>query len=420
MDAVSSPSAALLEAQTKLLQLRSEIQARRKAAGLPVDRARQPSNAPPWTPSKPATLTDSITTLPDHLGWDSERFTAVLRSRQQRQAEATRRAQSPKLTWISKPASIACARLSSPTPPEILSTTSPGDATVKLYHDLTLGMLRNELAAPGRIWLLLRYIDVDGRGWVTVDQARTLLTRKDSPLRVVGWRQLRNLLRAGQGIFWERGSERIWLRSVAKVATQLDVKRLTGRPVALPVSSLLQGMGEVKAHFYASFHSGRKRNNPINRDKLEEISGVPARTQRAYEKAAGVGSQRNIAVGEKYSKENVQKRAWIHGNAVFDFIDHHGRQGPEKRHYVAWHLPNSYEGCHQHSPRGRMKKINREIDLVKQRARGNGLSERLFHTNGADAVKGHSRNADVDVYWPGTKGQRKPKGLWYVLPSYAW
>ncbi len=82
MDAVSLPSAALLEAQARLLQLRAEVQARRQEAGLPVGQFHQADELP-WdtdtSPSKLATIADSVVTLPGHLGWGGDRLTAVLR-----------------------------------------------------------------------------------------------------------------------------------------------------------------------------------------------------------------------------------------------------------------------------------------------------------------------------------------------------
>jgi hypothetical protein len=278
-------------------------------------------------------------------------------------------------------------------------------------------MLRQEQAAAGRIWLLLRHLDEKGQGWLRIVIIRQQLTNKTPGLQVCGWRQLRNLMRQGEGVFWRRDKTRIWLQSVAKVAAALGVERLAGRPVTLPLSVLLGGIGDFRAHLYASFHSGRRGNKPISRETLAVISGVPARTQREYEEIAGVTSRRNMAIGERYTPESVQKRAWLQGTAAFDFIDHHGRQGPEKRHYIAWHLPNSYEGCHQRATRGRMRKINREIGLVKKRAQGNGLRDRLFHPDGAAAGKAYNRNGEVDAYWHSEGGRRKKGALWYTLPG---
>jgi hypothetical protein len=118
-------------------------------------------------------------------------------------------------------------------------------------------MLRKEQVAAGRIWLLLKYLDDSGRGWISVAAARDSLSRKNAELRVCGWRQMRKLLARGEGLFWRRAGDRIWLRSAAKVAAALGVVRLSGSPVAFPVDTLLQGIGDARAHLFATFHSSR-------------------------------------------------------------------------------------------------------------------------------------------------------------------
>jgi len=294
--------------------------------------------------------------------------------------------------------------------------------TVKIHPDLALGMLQKGMASSGRVWLLLRHLDADGRGWFALDQVQDHLTGRESPFHICGRRQLRNLLRQGSGVFWSRekvagGPDRLWLKSTAKAAQVLGVKRLSGRPVGLPLQVLLSGVGQIRAHFYATFHSGRKKSNPISRSRLEEITQVPARTQRSYDRAAKVARRDNIAIGERFRTSALQDRAWRHGRATFQFVDHHGRLGPEGNQYVAWRLPNSYEGPHDPVPKGRQKKINQEIDLVNRRAQGNDLGrsevrltiertdnrfmvDRLFHPNGAEAGRAFNRKGKDDVYWP--------------------
>jgi len=308
---------------------------------------------------------------------------------------------------------------------------------ISLFPDLALGMLREGLTAAGRIWLLLRHLDGDGRGWLRIEVIQEKLTARDSELRLCGRRQLRNLLQQGKGIFWERDRDRVWLKSAAKVAMALGVERLSGRAVSLPVETLLGGIGQVRAHFYASFHSGRTglgfkpQGRPISRDRLEQITGVPARTQRDYDRAAGVVRQGNIAVGERYQTKNFQERAWCHGRAAFPYLDHDGRFGPAGDKYVAWRLPNNYEGPHDTGPVGRKKKINRQIDLVNTGAQGNGLSGRnskIFHTNGPEAGKAYNRDGTADIYWPAELALSLSKGVghsgspdkgrrWHVLPA---
>ncbi|MCA9873057.1 MAG: hypothetical protein KC441_05365 [Anaerolineales bacterium] len=354
-----------------------------------------------------------LTTLPEHLGWGSEAVSSVIRAALRNQVAKNEDAEisTSECSLLSPENGGASSQILLQTP----KNDSVSAEYVKLYPDIALGMLRQEQTAVGRIWLLLRALDPQGRGWLYVDDVRAMLSRKGSTLRVCGWRRMRSLLQEGEGTFWQRDKTRIWLYSTARVATSLNVPRLTHWPVYLPLTVLSAGIGTVKAHFYASFHSGRRGGKPISRDTLENITGIPGRTQRVYEKVAGVVTQHNIAIGERYTPENVQKRAWLHGNACFGFTDHHGCQGPKKRRYIAWHLPNSYEGCHRRSPKGRMKKINRQIDLVNRRAQGNGMRKRLFYANGAQAAKAHGRSMTVDAFWYSARGRRSPEGLWCVL-----
>jgi hypothetical protein len=292
-------------------------------------------------------------------------------------------------------------------------------------------MLRQELAAAGRIWLLLQCIDNVGRGWLTFEATREKLTDKKSDLRVCGWRQLRNLLNEGEGIFWQRENGRIWLRSVAKAAAALGIQRLKLQPVALPVSALLDGIGQVRAHFYASFHSSRGKADaaaaPIARETLVRLSHVPQRTQRFYEQRTKVKAKRNFAVGPAASELESETQAWQRGTAVFQLQDPEGRHGRKDRTYLAWQLPNNYSGPHTKQPRGRMKRINQELaDLFMKGMTGNSEAQvedkklpRRFYGNGRLAAKALNRSASQDIYWKRTEELRQAQStsyqLWYVL-----
>ncbi len=147
------------------------------------------------------------------------------------------------------------------------------------------------------------------------------------------------------------------------------------------------------------------------------IIGVPERTQRHYCKIAKVERKSNIAIGKKHTPQNAEETAWQHSRAVFDFIDIQGKQGREGAHYLAWHLPNSYSGPHQQSPKGRMRKINRKlVDLVTKGARGNNSKtvERLYFANGKEAGQSLNRGVEVDAYWPLVSGAWQ-NGLWAVF-----
>lgn len=453
---LATPSAHLLEANLKLHALREQLKGQRQLVE-PADLQERHSNG--LLRHADGSVRDGASleppaVLPNHLGWGSAALTAVLRHRQQAantvddgQAWVNSWPQEFKSSSIeSKP---ACDQTELPP-----TQNAPSRDAVKLYPDIGLGMLRQEMTAPGRLWLMLRYLDEEGRGVVRIDIIAKTLTKKSSKLRLCGQRQLRNLLHEGEGVFWSRDKEYVWLYSAAKVAYALDVAGLTGRPVALPVAALVEGIGAFRAHLYAAFHSGRaketphddrachfdklsassersRRAMPIARDTLTGLSGVGRSSQRAYEERVGIDVQANFAVGDLATKENQEKRAWAHGQALFELKDYRGQQGKKGKTYLAWQLPNSYSGQHHLRPQGRQKRINRELkDLVMKgmpgnvgRTRETGVSdgtrkpEKIYFPNGKLAAKAYGRDAERELYWKrgGTGNGRFD--LWQQLGS---
>ena len=307
-----------------------------------------------------------------------------------------------------------------------VSAIAPADnksATVAVYPSLLLAMLKQDQAAAGRVYLLLRYLDKSGRGWLPINEIRERLTRKGSPLKAMGWRRLRMLLHQGSGVFWERDEQgRLWLRSAPRIALELGCHRLKGKRVELPISALLGGIGTVRAHFYASFHSGRRTDNPISRDTLEDITGLSPRTQRDYDRRAQVKRQRNMAVGPKHTKISAEEQYWQRGGAVFRFVDSQGKQGPKNREYLAWQMPNTYQAPHQQRSKGRQKKINQQLlSLVNTGVRGTEQHavDKLFWPDGATAGKAYSRDQELDAYWPRGETRRRKGAIWYVLMKKA-
>lgn len=297
-----------------------------------------------------------------------------------------------------------------------------------------MAMLQQQEVAAGRIWFLLRHLDHSGRGWIEVAEARAHLTGKGSPLRVCSWRQLRNLLAQGEGLFWIRDAHtaedaRIWLRGLTRVLSAFGVRRLSLRPVILPVKILTETIGTVRAHFYASFHSGRPDQRPVARETLADISSVSRRTQRTYEKKAGVRRQQNWVIGPRRTPEAVQEEAWKRGKALFTFTDEAGTYGQPGQSYLAWQLPNSYAGPHTPQARGHQKQINRKLaDLFMKGITGNGTQEvepqpalqdrRLparFYAHGEKAVRASNHTPATEHYWQTHQRQRQAR-VWHLLP----
>lgn len=394
-------AAELWAAQERLIQIRLKRGIEQRGSG-ELSHGRFP---PPHTPS--STIWPGLADLPEHLGWESASLTAVLRSRQ----------------TPSPPNPVNPAQ----PPPLITEPAKETTAVVKLYPDLALAMLRQNLVAPGRVWLLLRQMDAAGRGWIETEEARKALTNSQSQWRICGWRQLRNLLRQGEGLFWRRENGRLWLASTMKTAVALSVARLSQRPVYVPVRRLTGPISAARAHLYASFHSSRQTQDdtqsaPIARETLTRLANITAHTQRAYERKAGVRTQAQFAVGATCTPEGLEEAGWRRGRALFQLKDHQGVHGRPGRTYLAWQLPNRYRGPHRLAGRGRQKRINRELtDLLHKGMTGNGQPEigaqrrlsKRYVGNGRSAANALARSEEA--YWPDLTVGRYNVQVWRTL-----
>jgi len=389
-------SAALVAANQRLHQLRKSLQKDRSARSEILGDLSIEQDQP--------FLSQKIAQLPPHLGWDSAPVSQVVR---------TRTEQNSSRSGLSE----ACFPNNPPNFPQIVPETEQSKAlsvdlsqSVKVYPDIALAMLRQEQAAAGRLWLLLRHLDVDGRGVIRVVILRETLTKSKTRHRLCGWRQLRNLLRQGEGVYWQRDKERVWLRSAGRVAAALGVEKLNGRPVAVPVKHLLGTIGEARAYLYASFHAGRQpvssrtqRQKPIARDTLTALTGLTAECQRGYERRVGVLVSQNYVIGEQANRSGQEERLWQSGGGAFEFVDFRGGQGKPGVDYMAWQLPNSYTALLPHRPKGRQKRINRKLtDLFMQGMTGNTQSviEKRYFGDGAGAVRavGKRSHAGDEVF----------------------
>jgi len=93
-----------------------------------------------------------------------------------------------------------------------------------------------------------------------------------------------------------------------------------------------------------------------------------------------------MAVGGISTIEHDQQVAWKQGTAAFRFTDSRGTVGREGVSYTAWQLPNNYQGPHDKLPKGKLKRINRELaDLFMKGMTGNGKG--LFQEDNAYPTK---------------------------------
>ena len=443
----------LLAANARLLALREQVQAAREqvqaarqaqasqnavAVSTPDDAhtaVLRDDQAGPASPSSGvqtavSDLPTLLAALPPHLGWGS---TAVSRHLRKRSGAApTAPDDHPgqrTAASFSPPGAVpnSDAQAVAQVPKETLSQPN---AHFLLHPALALAFLRQGQTAVARLWLLLRLLDEDGRGWWTREEIEAALTDKDAPTYLCTPRYLRQLLAQGDGLFWQQDeagkacpepAERVWLRGQAKVAAALGLRRLRGKTVELPARLLFAPIGELRAHLYASFHSGRgAAAAPISRATLCDLSGVSPRTQQSYDARARVRVQACVAVGERVTTAVAEEHAWRHGRGSFTLTDYRGEQGAAGSVYLARRLPNRYLGPHPTGSKAR--RLNTQLaGLCHQGDAGNGrlAVRRRYFADGAAAAKAWGQaGGRVWAYWPGN-GRFAGVCVWYGLERRA-
>jgi len=311
-------------------------------------------------------------------------------------------------------------------PPQVPPTRPSLPTTVRIAPTLAAHCLNKAhrhhgaaLDTPYRLYKVLGVLDAQGRGWLSSAVVEAALTRKDSPTYLYGRRQLKAILRRGEGLFWNRvkhgGETRVRLVARARVVAALELGRLRGQEVALPLAHLLgSGRGRqaaVNAALYTAVHAGRGRGDqpagPISRAKLASLSGCSPYRQRRYETRMGIRVRANIRILGQYT-EYAQERARRHlGLPAYKHIDYRGHINRHKRGavYLAARLPNSYQAPDSvvALDSRRQQTMNRHLDGLC--SMGSGGSDRkkafrLFHRDAATAVRAHSRDPQQPVFWP--------------------
>lgn len=336
--------------------------------------------------------------LPDHLGWHSAAFSQLIR-RPNHDGDKSERAKRSSLGTRSAVTSSA-------------ETSNPTTArTIPIPPTLARTLLKQERTADGRVWLLLRHLDSQGRGWHTREFATKQLAGKESEWRICGKRQLRNLLRRGNGLFWVLDRDRIWLRSQARVAHALGLRRMEKHSVSLTPADLTGSIGPVRAHLYAAFHSKRDAR-PISRASIQAVTGASRSSQRNYERAAGVRIRPNYALLAPITTPiDTKEAAWRYGRACFELTDHKGRHGKPGTRYMARQLPNSYHSPQTTQRTGSSRRVNRTLrDLLQLGTTGNGTAtiERIYCNTVQEALRGAVNRSEL--YWKSTQAT-----VWYAV-----
>lgn len=248
---------------------------------------------------------------------------------------------------------------------------------LQIHPKLLVGMVRERAVSAGRVWLIARALDTSGRGSCHVKQLRILLTDKKSPLKMCGWRRLRQILADGEGLFWERDNQgRLFFFGMKRVGEMLGVKLgrvRASQKISLPVIKLLKPIAEVRAWLFSAYHIGRS-GRVTSRQAIRTQTAVSDRTQRRYDKTANVTQTANYALSEHSDSLDF---AWEYGRSALIWRDKRGLIGTPNQTYLAHRLPNSYRSV-------------LEKDLVTHGTQGNNSGKRDGFAVGKEQKIGRS------------------------------
>ena len=305
---------------------------------------------------------------------------------------------------------------------------------VKVYPSLASAFLASKHVAPvGRLWLLLQAWDTAGRGCYTLDQVYEAFSVEGSAWRIFKQRrQVQRLIKQGAGIFWTLRDHRggrwhgLQMTGPAGVAAALGLDHLAGAPVAVPVADLLGGMHRADAALFAAVATLRRTRRggprPVTRRTLTSMTGRAASTQRTYSKTARIEARPNYVIlpcGD------------VDAPGAFVLVDHLGQQGQAGRARLARQMPNTYVAPLAAASRGRLRKINRRLNLVTYWAQGTRETRancdrrgyrpevdylRIYHDTATGAARAYGRNYHDDHFWPVGR-TAAGAGLWHMVEA---
>jgi len=275
---------------------------------------------------------------------------------------------------------------------------------VKSYESLNQEVLKRNEARAYRLWLLLRALDKEGKGWVDYEEAQKAFLSLG-----LSRRSFRDTLRKGEGFWWTRVRGRIFYSGLGKVCLRLRV--FPGRPVLIP---LPRKLSEFRALLHASFFV---KPRTISRGSLQKLTGKSKTTLRRWEKLTGVKTQPNLGYSKALSKEKSS------GSRCLGY-DEEGQPfwevSLDGRSHLAWQIPNTYVAEFVLAPWGQAKKIRK----VRPLDGGEGeRPSRLYFLRPRDAYRYQKKTGESVYVWDGRTIPR-PLGwdirefrLWGYVPA---
>jgi len=308
-----------------------------------------------------------------------------------------------------------CIALMSISKKPITYNSSQDSKRLKIYPDIMLAAARQENGGAVRLWFLAKNFNAGGCGAIPNKALRQYVINDLKVKRGVYDVWLARALHIG---IIQRQDTNLKLAGYAAAGVIVGCDRL-GRGEYIPLEKFIK-KGWLGYVWAAWIKSNKLEDRPISRRTMRELSGIAERTQRLYDKQAGIKIQAN------YAKDTT--RAGSKG--MVEYINEHERDKIRSKAFlnngeITWRLPNNYKTKHiEEAPRGRLGRINNQIkDLSNNGGRDpkDGLFIRRYCKSDKQ-LKGSQKNIrklgirDIEVpeY---IYREANIKGFWHAIPA---
>ena len=292
---------------------------------------------------------------------------------------------------------------------------------IRVEPELGRAAIALNRAAEYRLYVIAREITRAGDG-----SGKTAKKALNQQLRAYGLRysreHLSRLLKAGEGLFWNRSYKQLYIRNPARVVasmTELDPSVFASNRPGIR-DMYLSPAGSLEA-WEATLYAGwlAHRENPtIARETLEQLFNRSADTLRLWEQKH-VSEQ--ITVRANYTQcphPNLEDDRYLdlipaHSQAYRGYVQFQGQWTEVIRLY--WRTCNTYQvkGIRQHHRKGQASKVRKSInDVLDQPAnerRGGSLRSRRYFDTPEGLKRQVNKYGGVYYLWRGEN--RKGHGI---------
>jgi predicted DNA-binding transcriptional regulator len=232
---------------------------------------------------------------------------------------------------------------------------------IKIYPDIMLAAARGKNGGAVRLFFLAKHFNAGGCGTIPAKALRRYVIKD---LKVKRGTYDIWLARAAHIGIIQRQGKNLKLAGYAAAAVIVGCDRI-GRGEYMPLEKFIK-KGWLGYVWAAWIKSKGLEDRPISRRTMRELSGIPERTQRLYDKQAGIKKQAN------YAKDTTRPGS----KGMIDYINEFEQDKIKSKAFlnngeITWRLPNCYKTKHiEEAARGRLRRINSQLkDLLNNGGR---------------------------------------------------